>query len=88
MKKEIFADTLAESLGSLEVYVKKEDCPKPVTTREIEEFGTGQKKEQAVCYCKLHSIHRHSPCPHFQDIKEVQRQKRKRIKVFCSALEQ
>ncbi|WP_374187465.1 hypothetical protein ACEPPU_24255 [Priestia aryabhattai] len=86
-KKEIFADCYAESIGSLEVYVNKEECPKPKHVRSVADFQADELKEQAVCHCMVGLTDLFPPCPYFEKIKQVQRNKERKFKVFCKAIE-
>lgn len=85
MKNEIFSYMYAESFASLEVHVKEEDCPKPDDKRSNKHLSSDQ--ELMTCHCMIGLIDRTPPCPYFKKIKQVQRNKEKVFKVFCSALE-
>jgi hypothetical protein len=90
-EKEIFADLYAESNYSLEVYVKKEDCPSekikntPLYSRETIAWNGEKPREQAVCKCRISSGFG-IECPFWEGVKQVQRNKQRQFKVFCGAL--
>lgn len=89
-EKEIFVSVYATSDESDEVYVKMDDCP--IQRQEGKMNSIAMKDENTyelcVCYQALSGRGlKRNICPHFQGGKQVQRSKQKRIKIFCSALE-
>ncbi|MFJ8531140.1 hypothetical protein [Bacillus sp. NPDC094106] len=89
-QKEVFATVYATSDMSDEVYAKMEDCPiqRQEGKRSSIPLNGEDSYEMCVCYQILsgRGSSRHI-CPHFKGVKQVQRNKEKRIKIFCSALE-
>ncbi|KXY51333.1 hypothetical protein AT268_33170 [Bacillus cereus] len=87
---EIFASVYATSDESDEVYAKMNDCPIQRQEGKMNSIAMNGEDthEMCVCYQALSGRGvKRNICPHFQGCKQVQRKKRKKIKIFCSALE-
>ena len=91
-KKEILSSCCAfGNEGTEEVHVLKTDCPleRQVGQRVVEPMSD-YEEYRTECTCVYISGLRGmviSPCEHYQGIKKVQRNKERKYKVLCSALE-
>lgn len=89
-EKEVFASVYATSDESDVVYVKMNDCPIQRQEGKMNSIVMNDEDayELGVCYQALSGRGlKRNICPHFQGCKQVQRNKQKRIKIICSALE-
>ncbi|TCJ04874.1 hypothetical protein [Cytobacillus praedii] len=97
-EKEIFSSCCAFGTdGTENVHVLMEDCPikRTVGERKREKYvAVPEGQENPIlheCMCiyrsGLHQQHMIPPCQYYQGTKKVTRDKKKKWKVFCSALE-